>query len=115
MKTVGSGVQREYVEAFPKNTFEFEEARIVGSDKRAGIGVMAGLGGPGGKGLMDTRNLYGEKGWGIISNKDGLDGGWWRSSAWLQIHHHWMAKEKGMEHLVNEGWPMYKFGVIEGW
>ena len=47
--------------------FEFGEARIVESNK--GAGVMGGLREPGGMGLEGMGNLFGCKGWGIISGE----------------------------------------------
>ena len=55
------------METFSKDTFEFVEARIVGDDKRAGVGPMGGLGGPNGMIKEGTGNLIGYEGWGISS------------------------------------------------
>ena len=55
-----------------KDTFGFREARIVGGDEGARVGVMGGL-----RGLDDMReegmdNLLGNKGRGITSGEEGL-------------------------------------------
>ena len=49
-----------------EDTFEFREARIVGGDKGAGVGVMDGMRKEG------KRNLFGNEGWGITSDEEGL-------------------------------------------
>jgi hypothetical protein len=60
------------VETFTEDMFEFWEARIVGGDEGAGVGVMGGL-----KGLDVMReegsgNLLGNEGRGITSGEEGL-------------------------------------------
>jgi len=37
------GSEEKRVETFTKDTFEFREAKILGGDERAGLGVMCGL------------------------------------------------------------------------
>ena len=46
------------VETFSKDAFEFREARIVGGDKEAGVGVMGGLMGP----RWREKGLFGNEG-----------------------------------------------------
>ena len=53
----GYGVQGEDVETFSEDMFEFGEARIVGTDKEAGVGVVSGLGEPSCMGLKSMANL----------------------------------------------------------
>ena len=60
------------METFTEDMFEFWEARIVGGDEGAGVGVMGGL-----KGLDVMReegsgNLLGNEGRGITSVEEGL-------------------------------------------
>ena len=60
------------METFMENTFEFREAKIVGDDERAGVGVMGGL-----RGLDVLReggmgNVFGNEGRGITSVEEGL-------------------------------------------
>jgi hypothetical protein len=50
------------VETFTEDTFKFWEARIVGGDKGAGIGVMCGLMGPDAMRKEGMGNLFGNEG-----------------------------------------------------
>ena len=59
------------METFKEYPFEFREARIVGSDKGAGFGVMGGLRGLDGM-REGTGNLLGDEGRGKTSVEKGL-------------------------------------------
>ena len=50
------------METFSEDAFEFREARIVGGDKEAEVGVMDGLRGPEGMRKEGTENLFGKEG-----------------------------------------------------
>ena len=47
---------------FSEDAFEFREARIVGDDKGAGVGVMGGLRGPDGMRKEGMGNFFRNKG-----------------------------------------------------
>jgi hypothetical protein len=59
--------------------------------------------------MEGTGNFFGYEGWGITPDKEGLcevGSVGMGSSGWLQIPHPHMAKEKRMEHLVDERWQL---------
>ena len=59
---MNGGRRGEDVEIFMEDTFEFREARIVGGDKGAGVGVMGVLRGPDGMTKEGRGNLFGNEG-----------------------------------------------------
>ena len=60
------------MKTFTEDPFEFQEARIVGGDEGAGIGVMVGLKGHDGMREEGTKNLRGDERRGITSVEEGL-------------------------------------------
>ena len=58
-------------ENFTEDLFEFGDARIVGGDERAGVGIMGGLSGLDGM-REGTENLLGNEGRGMTSVEEGL-------------------------------------------
>ena len=60
---MSSGIQAEDVETFPKDSFQFGEARVR---------LLDGLGGHSGRGLKDTENLLRDKGEEFTCGEEGL-------------------------------------------
>ena len=92
------------------NTYN-REARILGGDKEAGVEVMGGLERP--NGMRKKSKEHGKSVWlrGITSGEERLDevGGVGVEVIWLATDSLSLdAKEKGVEHLVNEGWQVEK-------
>ena len=60
------------METFTEDPFEFQEARIVGCDEGARVGVRGGLRGLDGMREEGTGNLLDNEGRGITSSEEGL-------------------------------------------
>ena len=80
---------------------------IVHGNKRAGTGVMGGLGGPGGMRMESMGNLFGYEEWGITSGEEGLGEVGSVSAEVIRAAADSSppdSQREGMEHLMDEGW-----------